>query len=203
MDTGDSLDRRRIIASAAIAVVAESGARGLTHRAVDRRAGLPSGSTSYYLRTRRALVEAVGTELAARSRESVDAIGLREPQSGEEVDLRVAAGLVAAYLRQVLTVRRGEVMARHALSLEVRDDPELHRLLATGLFSVTLAETLLRSLGASDPTERAADLVSFAEGLVLDHLIGPRSLSPAAAEALERQLARSVAAFLEGAAHGG
>ena len=34
------------------------GGRGLTHRAVDRRAGLPQGSTSNYFNTREALLEA-------------------------------------------------------------------------------------------------------------------------------------------------
>ena len=41
---------------AAVDVVAESGLRGLTHRAVDARAGLPEGTCSAYLRTRLALL---------------------------------------------------------------------------------------------------------------------------------------------------
>ena len=40
------------------------GLRGLTHRAVDREAGLPEGSCSAYLRTRQALVLAL-TEYVA------------------------------------------------------------------------------------------------------------------------------------------
>lgn len=51
--------RRRIeIADAALAVLAAEGSRGLTHRAVDEAAGLPSGSTSNHFRTRSALLEA-------------------------------------------------------------------------------------------------------------------------------------------------
>ena len=51
-------DRRDAIADAAIHLVATRGLRGLTHRAVDAEAGLPPGSTSYYLRTRNALLTA-------------------------------------------------------------------------------------------------------------------------------------------------
>ena len=44
--------RRRRILDAATVVVADHGLRGLTHRAVDREAGLPEGSCSAYFRTR-------------------------------------------------------------------------------------------------------------------------------------------------------
>ena len=37
-------------------MLAGQGARGLTHRAVDQAAGLPSGTTSNYARTRAALL---------------------------------------------------------------------------------------------------------------------------------------------------
>ena len=51
--------RRRELLQAALQVVADEGLRGLTHRAVDRRAGLPEGSCSAYFRTRRALQTAL------------------------------------------------------------------------------------------------------------------------------------------------
>ncbi|SDL36900.1 hypothetical protein SAMN05421869_12541 [Nonomuraea jiangxiensis] len=41
----------------AIRLLAAEGMRGLTHRAVDRAADLPDGSTPYYVRTRQALLE--------------------------------------------------------------------------------------------------------------------------------------------------
>ncbi|CAM5696803.1 Mycothiol-dependent maleylpyruvate isomerase metal-binding domain-containing protein OS=Streptomyces violarus OX=67380 GN=FHS41_000525 PE=4 SV=1 [Streptomyces violarus] len=49
-------DRRTVLADAAIGVLAEAGIRGLTHRAVDRAADLPAGTTSAYYRTRQALL---------------------------------------------------------------------------------------------------------------------------------------------------
>jgi DNA-binding transcriptional regulator YbjK len=52
-------DRRTELMDAALAVVAEKGMKGLTHRAVDAAAHLPEGTTSNYYRNRAALVEAV------------------------------------------------------------------------------------------------------------------------------------------------
>jgi AcrR family transcriptional regulator len=46
-------------ADAAIAPLAEAGVHGVTHRAVERRAGLPEGTASNYFRSREALLVAV------------------------------------------------------------------------------------------------------------------------------------------------
>lgn len=85
-------DRRTLLADAAIALVAEAGMRGLTHRAVDARAGLPLGTTSAYLRTRLALIEAIVARIAeldladlavaAQAQAAADAAGSR----GEATD---------------------------------------------------------------------------------------------------------------------
>ena len=64
--------RTRQVGDAAIAVLAEQGARGLTHRAVDAEAGLPSGTTSNYARTREALLTLTLTRIAEL--EAADAV---------------------------------------------------------------------------------------------------------------------------------
>ncbi|GGQ00066.1 TetR/AcrR family transcriptional regulator [Streptosporangium pseudovulgare] len=57
-------ERARVVAEAAITLLAERGMRGLTHRAVDEEAGLPPGSTSNLARTRSALLELALERLA-------------------------------------------------------------------------------------------------------------------------------------------
>ncbi|MBA4101971.1 MAG: TetR family transcriptional regulator, partial [Arthrobacter sp.] len=52
-------DRRTHLLDAALAVVADKGMKGLTHRAVDAAAQVAEGTTSNYFRNRTALVEAV------------------------------------------------------------------------------------------------------------------------------------------------
>ncbi|GAA3723752.1 hypothetical protein GCM10022225_00770 [Plantactinospora mayteni] len=73
---GARRDRFAVITDAAIELVAELGMRGLTHRAVDARAGLPLGSTSAYFRTRKALIEAVVRRLADLDRADFEATQL-------------------------------------------------------------------------------------------------------------------------------
>lgn len=53
------ISRKDVVTDSAIAVVAEQGVRGLTHRAVDAMAELPVGSTSNVYRTRDALVTGI------------------------------------------------------------------------------------------------------------------------------------------------
>src|SRR5262249_318131 len=56
--------RRRILCDAAIQLLADEGAKGLTHRKVEQRAGLPDGTTSSYFRTRSALLRATAERVA-------------------------------------------------------------------------------------------------------------------------------------------
>ncbi len=51
------MTRRDDVCDAGLDVLATEGLRGLTHRAVDRTAGLPDGSSSNVFRTRAALLE--------------------------------------------------------------------------------------------------------------------------------------------------
>lgn len=60
----DGNERRRELCDAAIRVLAEHGSRGLTHAQVDRYADVPEGTTSYYYRTRAALLRGVGKRVA-------------------------------------------------------------------------------------------------------------------------------------------
>jgi AcrR family transcriptional regulator len=58
--------RRNLLADAGLRVLASSGARGLTHRAVDAEAGVPTGTTSNYFRSRDALLGALGERIMER-----------------------------------------------------------------------------------------------------------------------------------------
>jgi DNA-binding transcriptional regulator YbjK len=49
-------ERRRDLCDAAIELLADDGARGLTHLRVDRRAGVADGTTSFYFQTRSVLL---------------------------------------------------------------------------------------------------------------------------------------------------
>ncbi|MFT4127472.1 MAG: TetR family transcriptional regulator, partial [Gordonia sp. (in: high G+C Gram-positive bacteria)] len=59
-------------------MIARDGLRALTHRAVDREAGIPQGSTSYHAATRQSLVELIVDGLAAKS--AADTAALAHPR---------------------------------------------------------------------------------------------------------------------------
>src|ERR1700761_7493801 len=67
-------ERRRDLCDAAIQLLADDGAKGLSHLKVDRKAAVPDGTTSFYFRTRDALLRAVAERLAALDLESLQAV---------------------------------------------------------------------------------------------------------------------------------
>ncbi|WP_031121890.1 MULTISPECIES: TetR/AcrR family transcriptional regulator [Streptomyces] len=175
-------DRRDLIADAAISTVASAGLRGLTHRAVDTAAGLPAGSTSYYFRTRSALISACYLRLAALSVADVDRWqaehGAPDPDS--------AAEALAALLHHWLTAARDRQLARFELSLEATRRPELRADLETaGLAARSRATSLLASLGAPRPEQAAELLVAWTDGLLYDRLAGAPAASRPAPDVTE------------------
>ncbi|WP_072686904.1 TetR/AcrR family transcriptional regulator [Rhodococcus marinonascens] len=195
-------DRREQIADAAIRIIACEGMRALTHRAVDRELDLPGGSTSYYFRTRRALTESAVHRLAERSRREFEEMHEFEKTTASPITLSTAAEGIARFLDRLLLNRRDDLVARHALTVELSGDAELHPLLASCLFSRARATELFATLGVPDPDTAGADLVSVLEGLVFDRFVGARSLDgiEPGTEASVWQLTRAVTSYLRGVA---
>jgi DNA-binding transcriptional regulator YbjK len=116
----DGDQRRRELCDAAIHVLAEHGSRGLTHGQVDRYAAVPDGTTSYYYRTRAALLRGVGKRIA-----DIDVANLRSV-SDEPLDPQAPFAHLA---RLVIMQSHGEGLAlnraRHELLLGAARDPNL------------------------------------------------------------------------------
>jgi AcrR family transcriptional regulator len=172
-------DRRRQIAGAVIELVADQGVRAVTHRALDRHLALPPGSTSYYFRTSRALLEAAVDELAARARDDFASSRLRPPDAETRVEEVAAA--IGEYVDRLAVDRRSETLARYALAIELQRGGDPAAALVTGPFSTDAAVPLLTALGATDTARAAAGLVSLLEGLLLERAIGRPGSSPAGA----------------------
>jgi AcrR family transcriptional regulator len=171
-------DRREAIGDAAITIVAREGLRSLTHRAVDRELALPAGSTSYYARTRRDLIEAMVHRLANRT------VGDLRPAAGPAPAGTVegAAARLAGLLDQ-LAVRAGDHRVRYALSVDLVNDPELHAFVThaspvrAGMLAA--AADRLGRLGIAEPERHAPGLVALVDGLLFDRVAGS-GLDPAA-----------------------
>lgn len=206
-DARPAADRRRLIVEAAIELIATHGIRALTHRAVDTALALPAGSTSYYFRTKRALLEGVVDHITARTREDFqaafpdDSSPSREPgavRGDTEAMLNEIAAGVGAWLDRMLAQRRAHLIVRYALTIELRADPELHARLVGSLFSHSRASALFAQLGADNPDTAAADFIAVIEGATFDRFAGARADLPAGTPESRGQLADVLRTYLRG-----
>jgi len=168
--------RRRAILDAALEVVVDQGLRGLTHRAVDRAAGLPEGSTSAYLRTRRALQTALAEYVAVRLAADVDELVVQlDGCTGD--DPRTVA-MVQRMLARWLD-ERTLVLAKIELTMEAARDPELASLIAQGRERVVeIIAEILAGHGHDQTTARAETMMASFDGILLAALLKPASERP-------------------------
>ena len=165
------MSRRTEIADAAISTLARDGMRGLTHRAVDRAAGLPDGSVSYYFRTRRALLQATLERLVELDITDMLASPGIPAQPGRGLD--AFADTTAIAVESWLTAGRERQLARYELTLEATRRPELrHALVAAGAEIRAMVARQFAAAGVRQPDQRAADFVAFLDGLVFDQTAG-------------------------------
>lgn len=116
----DGEQRRRDLCDAGIRVLAEHGSRGLTHAQVDRYAGVPTGTTSYYYRTREALLRGVGLRVGEIDSANLLSVSA-EPLDTEHPFARLAQLTMEQAQGEGLALNR----ARHELLLCTTRDPAL------------------------------------------------------------------------------
>ena len=161
-------DRRTLIADSAIEVVARDGVRALTHRAVDSEASLPSGSTSYYCRTRAQLITLTVDRLVSLLRGFVEVSGIQEmrPSDPDDVPARLTT-----MIDGLLTDYQGELAARWALIGELTGEQDTTDLVAS-LLDPTDLTPALEAAGLRDPAAAALDLLTVYEGLLWERMVG-------------------------------
>lgn len=168
-------ERRQFIARTALQVLAASGARGLTHRAVDTAAGVAAGSTSYYFRTRAALLSACLDDLVAQDHLDLDVM---QPLV-TAADLDAMTSALADLLERWLTSGRDRHVARYELFMEALRRPDLAAVLHRGGMTIRdRVADVLAGLGANDAVARAHWLVAALDGVVFDRLAGANAATP-------------------------
>lgn len=161
--------RSDLVADTALALLAERGMRGLTHRAVDEAAGLPQGSTSNLARTRQTLLELAVRRLADREARVLALHEMPDPRDGADA----LADALALATHRALTSNRALTLARYELALEATRRPELRAYFdATGARFREQLATLVAGVGSPHPARHTLSLIAWAEGLMFSCAAG-------------------------------
>lgn len=159
--------RRTDLADAAIAVLAAEGARGLTHRAVDRQAGVPGGTTSNYFRSRAALLEGLVARIGERFAPEPEVLAALAAEPPDR----------ASYVRHVRDIARrllrdrDVTLAWFELRLEAARRPEVAALMEQVLLAGFAADVAYNTAAGLPGGAREIALFHYAvDGLVLDRL---------------------------------
>ncbi|MFE1957054.1 TetR/AcrR family transcriptional regulator [Streptomyces sp. NPDC059479] len=162
--------RARLIADTALALLAERGMRGLTHRAVDEAAGLPQGSTSNHARTRQALLEVAVRRLAEREAQVLAPDEMPDAVGGTDGGPTDALALA---LHRYLTRHPELLVCRYELALEATRRPELRAYYdAAGRQFREPLIAMMTAAGSPEPERHALSLVAWCEGLMFSCAVG-------------------------------
>ncbi|MBP2703836.1 TetR family transcriptional regulator [Microbispora sp. RL4-1S] len=172
--------RRRALTDAAIELLAVSGVHGLTHRAVEKAAGLPSGTASNYFRSREALLVAAAERVVELHHADMDRAAREHGPVG--TGTATAPADVAGHLTELLTasllgaatVLRTRYLAIFELRLEAVRRPVLAAALA-GLQDVSTRFTAGHhaDLGLPVPPERIPALITLYGGALFTLVTAP------------------------------
>ena len=150
--------------------------RGLTHRAVDRAARLPPGTTSAYYRTRQALLTALVRRLVALDQAELQELGARTPPPRTAEDLVAGIALLAG--RRLTGEGRRRTLARYACAIESVRHPELREILEPRENAGRqLVRDFLAAHGVADPEDRTVTLLVCVDGMIFDRLVRGGSVS--------------------------
>jgi DNA-binding transcriptional regulator YbjK len=164
--------RRRALLDAALHVIADDGLRGLTHRAVDRRAGLPEGSCSAYLRTRQALQGALTEYVADSLLADVDRLAARILDCGAQDDTQGVQAALDLFLQWL--DQRELLVARLELTMAATRDADLASILADHRARlIGLVDGIMAATGKEHSRARAEALVASYDGILLAALLKP------------------------------
>jgi DNA-binding transcriptional regulator YbjK len=118
-------ERRRDLCDAAIELLAEDGARGVTHLRVDRRAGVADGTTSFYYQTRSALLRGATDRVVQL--DVADFVAAMEEAKSAEGDKTesLLSRLAEQAMRTAVEPERSRARARFELLMVAARDPDL------------------------------------------------------------------------------
>jgi DNA-binding transcriptional regulator YbjK len=169
--------RRRELCDTAIQLLADDGAKGLSHLKVDGRAGVPDGTTSFYFRTRSALLHAVAERMV-----ELDLAALQTVADTAAVEAGAASTLAKVVIQSGEDPQLSRTRARYELTIQATRDPVIAETLqrAVDAFTKLHHDILVQLLphGADLDPDVVDDLtnvtLTFINGLMLRFVHGDR-----------------------------
>lgn len=184
--------RRQLLLDSAVKVVAASGLRGLTHRAVDARAELAEGTTSAYFRTRMALLSALADHVVAQVSDDVERLAksLVDHEGDHEYAIAQTQSLIESWVTEWRMLA-----TRLELGIAAARQPELAETLKPWRDHLhdVIQERLCHG-GHTDPRLRAQTVVAALDGVLMATLRVPRAERLALATASTRLVLESLLA---------
>jgi DNA-binding transcriptional regulator YbjK len=185
--------RKQALLKATLAVVAEHGTDGVTHRAVAAHAGVPLSATTYWFASRDDLLE---ESFRFAAREEIDRLEqLVLDLAPRELTIREWAAALAAMLTHEIEAEPQRHIALIELGLEAARRPSLRaEVERVQRAQLRLAELGARAAGSDEPEADAPIIVAACFGFVFEQLVAPsgeRSLE-APLERLFERLVTSV-----------
>jgi DNA-binding transcriptional regulator YbjK len=192
----DQPDRRAQLLDEAMGLVADGGLGAVTHRAVERAAGVPHGSVTYHFGSRDDLIDALVEHMAATCERDVAVIArdvamvLAEParrESGAGLDVDAVAGALVRWMDDGRRLH----LARLELELAAARDPRLReRMTGAARTFWRLCEPIVLAMGSDDPERDGRAMAAGVDGLLIDRLAHEGD-DPAIVLSGTRQLLRS------------
>ena len=142
--------RRDLLADAGLRVLATAGARGLTHRAVDREAGVPAGTASNYFRSRDALLNGLAERIFTRMAPTPDDLYWSQYLAD------LTGELAFEFVRRYGNVRLDHTVA----AIQLQNDPIERFLESTSRWSFGWH---VQAAGDFEPEQFAAAMAELAE----------------------------------------
>lgn len=180
-------ERRRELCDAAIQLLADDGAKGLSHLKVDRKADVPAGTTSFYFRTRSALLLAVAERLAELDLANLQAVADNPERADGVQDRRSPSLLSQVVIQSGYEPELSRTRARYELTMQAARDPALAATLQHGVdgFTKLHREILVQLMPRGAELESAVveDLsnvtLTFINGLLMRLAHGDRLVDSA------------------------
>jgi DNA-binding transcriptional regulator YbjK len=166
MATTTTNDRRSVLLDEARRIVAGGGLGAMTHRSVEKAAGVPHGSVTYWFGSRDGLLDALVDAMSSDCAQEVAAIA-ESIQRGEMTD----PAQIAAEMGVWMDEGRELHLARLELELAAARDERLReKMTDTAVLFWNLCLPLVTALGSPAPERDARAMATMVDGVLLDRL---------------------------------